>query len=199
MYLSNEASFNPSTVYFIYSIKIQKFSSLLQTVTPFVIYNTSIERSSSPVTPLRYFNGVLRVKVTRRAARDSNNLVARLKYPDKIKSLDDVAEGVSDPVLVTLKGRTRLYPPESRESGKLRLSEIRSTNVEVFISFRAQVSRDIAMIIVARRPLTLITRIRRIREGGGECTGSKTGAECSGTQTSSLHRAFRIKRMPGVI
>lgn len=38
--------------------------------------------------------------VTRRAhARDSNSrLIARLKYPDKIKSLDEVA-----PVLVTLR------------------------------------------------------------------------------------------------
>lgn len=46
-------------------------------------------------------------------ARDSNNLIARLKYPDKIKSLDGVAEGVSDPVLVTLE-EGRVYIHQSR-------------------------------------------------------------------------------------
>lgn len=52
------------------------------------------------VTPLHYFNGcrIVQIGVRIRNQRctpvvvfDPDNLVARLKYPDKIKSLDDVA------------------------------------------------------------------------------------------------------------
>lgn len=87
-------------------------------------------------------------------------------------------------------GRTLYPPPESRESGKLRLSEIRLGPRCLHCDFISRYRNDnrAQRVITEARVIERIARMGWMLRDRRRGRGSKTGAECcSGTQTSSLH------------
>lgn len=106
-------------------------------------------------------------------------------------------------MLVTLKeGRGALYPPESRESGKLRLSEIRLARIEArCLHFaRAQYRNDNRV----QRPILITTRRAGsggyvIERGVGGCAQGVKREPSVAARKLLPYIGLQIKRMPGVI